>query len=53
VPCAIRLLPLAESTARFHDFDEYERLVTAARASDPLAYLIVLLAEKQACGEAR
>jgi hypothetical protein len=36
VPCAIRLLPIAKSSASFHDFDEYERLVTAANtASTP------------------
>src|ERR1041384_3305674 len=37
VPCSIRLLPIAKSAARFHDFDEYERLVAAAQATEPLA----------------
>lgn len=30
-PCTIRLLPIHKGSARFHDFDEYERLVTAAK----------------------
>lgn len=53
MPCVIRLLPIAKPSASFHDFDEYERLVTAAKASDPLAYLIVLLGGEAGlrCGE--
>jgi integrase len=53
VPCAIRLLPITKSAARFHDFDEYERLVTAAKATEPLAYVIVLLGGEAGlrCGE--
>jgi integrase-like protein len=34
LPCAIRLLPVPKSSASFHDFDDYERLVTAARELD-------------------
>jgi integrase len=52
VPCVIRLLPIAKSSARFHDFDEYERLVTAAH-NEPLAQLVVLLGGEAGlrCGE--
>jgi integrase len=52
MPCAIRLLPLPKSSAGFHDFDDYERLVAAAK-SDASAYLIVLLGGEAGlrCGE--
>jgi hypothetical protein len=52
MPCTIRLLPLARSSAAYHGFDEYEWLVQAAR-SDPDAYLIVLLGGEAGlrCGE--
>ena len=43
MPCTIRLLPVAKPSASFHDFDDYERLVDAAQATDARAYLIVLL----------
>jgi hypothetical protein len=43
MPCAIRLLPIPKSSATFHDFDDYERLVSAARTMEPLAYVAVLL----------
>jgi Phage integrase, N-terminal SAM-like domain len=33
VPCVIRLLPTPKSSAAFHDFDDYERLVESARSS--------------------
>lgn len=36
LPCAIRLLPIPKPSASFHDFDDYERLVTAAQ-DDPQA----------------
>jgi integrase len=43
MPCTVRLLRVAKSTATsFHDFDEYERLVKAAR-EDGQTLLIVLL----------
>lgn len=48
MPCTIRLLKL--DTARkplFYDFEEYEGLVKAAEALDPVTHLIVLL-----CGDA-
>jgi integrase len=53
VPCTIRLLPIAKPSASFHDFDDYERLVEAADAMDPRAYLIVLLGGEAGlrCGE--
>src|SRR5205823_6043980 len=43
LPCTIRLLPVPKPSARFHDFDDYERLLEAARVTDNRAYLIVLL----------
>jgi integrase len=43
MPCNIRLLPLPPSSAAFHDFDEFERLVQAAKKRAYEAYLIVLL----------
>lgn len=52
VPCTIKLLKAPKTTASFHDFDAYERLVDAAR-TDALAYLIVLLGGEAGlrCGE--
>ena len=52
IPCTIRLLPLPKASAAFHDFDDYERLVAAAK-SDPNAYLITLLGGEAGlrCGE--
>lgn len=52
VPCAIKLLKAPKMTAAFYDFDEYERLVEAAR-TDIQAYLIVLLGGEAGlrCGE--
>ena len=44
MPCTIRLLPVPRSAAAFYDFDEFERLVAAAKRTDPRAHLIVLLA---------
>lgn len=42
-PCAVRLLPRARGEAAFWDFDELDRLETAARSVGPTAHLIVLL----------
>jgi len=42
MPCAIRLLPLARSSAAFHDFDDFEKLIEGAK-TDADAFLIVLL----------
>jgi integrase len=43
MPCAITLLPVPKTSTSFYDFDEYERLVSAASALDATAHLIVLL----------
>jgi integrase len=53
MPCTIRLLPIPKGSAGFYDFDEYERLVDAARQEDANAYLIVLLGGEAGlrCGE--
>jgi integrase len=53
VPCTIRLLPIPKSSAGFYDFDDYERLVQAAKSLDPNAHLIVLLGGEAGlrCGE--
>ena len=42
MPCTIRLLPILKPSAGFYDFDDYERLVEAAKPQ-PNAYLIVLV----------
>jgi len=44
LPCTIRLLPVTKGSTKFYDFDEFERLVAAAKMSDARAYLLVLLA---------
>jgi integrase len=43
MPCDIKLLPVPKSSMAFYDFDEYERLVAAAKAIDQVAHVIVLL----------
>lgn len=52
VPCLIKQLRSPKSAASFHDFDEYERLVEAAR-SDSQAHVVVLLGGEAGlrCGE--
>ncbi|MEO5822352.1 MAG: site-specific integrase [Vicinamibacteraceae bacterium] len=52
VPCAIKLLKAPTSEASFYDFDEFERLVGAARSEAP-ALLVVLLGGEAGlrCGE--
>ena len=52
VPCSIKMLPTTKSAASFHDFEEYERLVEAAR-SDLQTYLVVLFGGEAGmrCGE--
>jgi len=52
MPCVIKLLPNPKTTARFLDFEEYERLVTAAKL-EAQAYLVVLLGGDAGlrCGE--
>jgi integrase len=54
MPCTVRLLPIPRtSTATFHDFDQYERLVEEARRIDSITELIVLLGGEAGlrCGE--
>ncbi|MGB7220094.1 MAG: tyrosine-type recombinase/integrase [Vicinamibacterales bacterium] len=53
LPCSIRLLPVSAGSARFHDFDEYERLVKAAHETDRQALVVVLLGGEAGlrCGE--
>ncbi len=41
--CTIRLLKVTKSPVAFYDFDEYERLVSAAQLVSTQAYLVVLL----------
>jgi integrase len=43
LPCTIKLLPNPKKTMGFHDFEQYERLLTIARKRDTHAYLMVLL----------
>ena len=42
MPCTIKLLPVSKHATRFYDFEEFERLVVAAKAMDGRAYLLVL-----------
>jgi integrase len=53
MPCVIRLLPTPKPSVRFLDFEDYERLVSAAARLDPLAHVIVLLGGEAGlrCGE--
>ncbi len=52
VPCSIRLLRTPKGSASFYDFEEYERLVEAAR-TESQAYVAVLLGGEAGlrCGE--
>ena len=51
--CTIRQVKTSRPVMAFHDFDAYERLVTAAQAVDANTYLIVLLGGEAGlrCGE--
>ncbi len=53
MPCRIRLLRVPRSEMRFHDFDEFERLVKASAAIDANTHLVVLLGGEAGlrCGE--
>src|SRR5262249_50591070 len=53
MPCTIRLLATSRPQMGFYHFDEYERLVSAAKAMDSSVYLIVLLGGEAGlrCGE--
>ena len=43
LPCAIKLLPNPKKTMGFHDFDQYERLLTRRTKRGSEAYLMVLV----------
>jgi integrase len=43
LPCTITLLQNPKKTMGFHDFEQYERLLTVARKRDAQAYLMMLL----------
>jgi integrase len=53
MPCTVHLLPVPKSTAAFHDFEEFERLLDAAAGVDRQTRLIVLLGGEAGlrCGE--
>jgi len=53
IPCVIRLLPIPKPSAGFYDFDEYERLIQAAKSLDRTTQVIVLLGGDAGlrCGE--
>jgi integrase len=53
MPCTVRLLRAPKPSAKFHDFDDYARLVQAAATSDRQAHLAVLLGGDAGlrCGE--
>ncbi len=44
LPCSIKVLKVSKGSTRFYNFEEFDRLVTAARTSDSRAYVLVLLA---------
>lgn len=53
MPCSVKLLRVPKGSTNFHDFDEFERLVEAARELDPRTHLVVLLGGEAGlrCGE--
>ena len=53
VPCVIRLVRAPKPSMGFYDFDEYERLLDAAKVLGPTAQLVVLLGGEAGlrCGE--
>jgi integrase len=53
MPCNVGLLPTPKPMMRFHDFDDYDRLVDAAHDDGSLAHLITLLGGDAGlrCGE--
>ena len=42
VPCTIRLLRVSKSSTRFYDFEEFERLIVAARATDSRLLILAI-----------
>ena len=53
MPCTIRLLPIPKGSAGFYDFDEYERLVAAAKATEDARTSSCCWVEKRASGVGR
>jgi integrase len=53
MPCTVKLLRVQQGRAAFHDVDEYDRLVEAARSIDIRTLLVVLLGGDAGlrCGE--
>jgi integrase len=53
MPCTVKLLPVPNGSTAFYDFDEFERIVEAARVLDPRTHLIILLGGEAGlrCGE--
>jgi integrase len=53
IPCTIRLLPVPKSSAQFHDFAEFEHLVSAGQRLGASSCLIILLGGEAGlrCGE--
>jgi len=53
VPCTIRLVRAPKPSMGFYDFDEYERLLEAAKELGPSAHLVALLGGEAGlrCGE--
>ncbi len=53
MPCTVKLLPVSKGSTAFYDFDEFERLVEAARELDQRTHLIILLGGEAGmrCGE--
>jgi integrase len=53
VPCTIRLVRTPKPSMGFYDFDEYERLLEAAKELRPTAHLVTLLGGEAGlrCGE--
>lgn len=53
MPCTIRLLKIPKPSMGFYDFEDFERLVEAARRAGPVPHLIVLLGGQAGlrCGE--
>jgi hypothetical protein len=50
LPCVVKLLPNPKKTMGFHDFDQYERLLTVARKRGTDTYLMVWRAVMRGCG---
>ncbi len=53
MPCSVRLVRVPQSESTFHDFADYERLVSAAQTLGEATHLIVLLGAEAGlrCGE--